>query len=82
MEKQNAILYLLIAVAAFILYFKYQFSTSTYYFNWLFSAEAIVGALGGKPGDNGDDLEKNPCGACGSFTACATVLILAGFLGF
>lgn len=40
-------LYLLIAAAAFILYFNTNFSTSTYYFNWLFLAEAIVAALGG-----------------------------------
>ena len=71
-KSRMPFLYLLIAAAAFILYFNTNFSTSTYYFNWLFLAEAIVAALGGNPGDNGDDLEKNPYGACGSFTACGS----------
>ena len=46
-KSRMPFLYLVIATAAFILYFNTNFSTSTYYFNWLFLAEAIVAALGG-----------------------------------
>ncbi|MFR3947410.1 MAG: hypothetical protein ACLTZM_10195 [Ruminococcus sp.] len=69
-------LYLLIAVTAFVLYFNTNFSTSTYYFNWLFLAEAIVAALGGILGTT-VMIWKNPYGACGSLPLAAAVLILA-----
>ena len=49
-KSRMPFLYLLIAAAAFILYFNTNFSTSTYYFNWLFLAEAIVATLGGSLG--------------------------------
>ena len=39
-KSRMPFLYLLIAVTAFVLYFNTNFSTSTYYFNWLFLAEA------------------------------------------
>ena len=46
-KSRMPVLYLVIAVAAFVLYFNTNFSTSTYYFNWLFLVEAVVAALGG-----------------------------------
>ena len=36
------------------------------------AARGYCSHAGRKPGDNGDDLEKNPYGACGSFTACGS----------
>ena len=75
-------LYLLIAVAAFVLYFNTNFSTSTYYFNWLFLAEAIVSALGGSLGTTVMIWKKIPMGRVAVLPLAAAVLILAGFLGF
>ena len=46
-KSRTPVLYLVIAVAAFVLYFNTNFSTNTYYFNWLFLVEAVVAALGG-----------------------------------
>ena len=46
-KSRMPVLYLVIAVTAFVLYFNTNFSTSTYYFNWLFLVEAVVAALGG-----------------------------------
>ena len=74
--------YLLIAVAAFVLYFNTNFSTSTYYFNWLFLAEAIVAALGGSLGTTVMIWKKIPMGRVAVLPLAAAVLILAGFLGF
>ena len=74
--------YLLIAVAAFVLYFNTNFSTSTYYFNWLFLAEAIVSALGGSLGTTVMIWKKIPMGRVAVLPLAAAVLILAGFLGF
>ena len=67
-KSRMPFLYLVIAAAAFVLYFNTNFSTSTYYFNWLFLVESIIGA-GRNPGNRSNDREKNPCGACGSFAA-------------
>ena len=39
-------LYLVIAAAAFVLYFNTNFSTSTYYFNWMFLVECSFTACG------------------------------------
>ena len=75
-------LYLPIAVAAFVLYFNTNFSTSTYYFNWLFLAEAIVAALGGSLGTTVMIWKKIPVGRVAVLPLAAAVLILAGFLGF
>ena len=75
-------LYLPIAVAAFVLYFNTNFSTSTYYFNWLFLAEAIVAALGGSLGTTVMIWKKIPMGRVAVLPLAAAVLILAGFLGF
>ena len=46
-KSKMPFLYLVIAAAAFVLYFNTNFSTSTYYFNWLFLVESIIAALGG-----------------------------------
>ena len=46
-KSRMPVLYLVIAVAAFVLYFNTNFSTSTYYFNWLFLVEAVVAAISG-----------------------------------
>ena len=67
-KSKMPFLYLVIAAAAFVLYFNTNFSTSTYYFNWLFLVESIIAALGGIL-NRSNDREKNPCGACGSFAA-------------
>ena len=44
-KSRMPFLYLVIAAAAFVLYFNTNFSTSTYYFNWLFLVESIIAAL-------------------------------------
>ena len=41
-KSRMPFLYLVIAAAAFVLYFNTNFSTSTYYFNWLFLVESII----------------------------------------
>ena len=81
-KSRMPFLYLLIAVAAFVLYFNTNFSTSTYYFNWLFLAEAIVAALGGILGTTVMTWKKIPMGRVAVLPLAAAVLILAGFLGF
>ena len=43
-KSKMPFLYLVIAAAAFVLYFNTNFSTSTYYFNWLFLVESIIAA--------------------------------------
>lgn len=81
-KSRMPFLYLLIVVAAFVLYFNTNFSTSTYYFNWLFLGEAIVAALGGILGTVAMLWKKIPVGRTAVFPLVASVLILAGFLGF
>ena len=81
-KSRMPFLYLLIAAAAFILYFNTNFSTSTYYFNWLFLAEAIVATLGGILGTTVMIWKKIPMGRVAVLPLAAAVLILAGFLGF
>ena len=81
-KSRMPFLYLLIAAAAFILYFNTNFSTSTYYFNWLFLAEAIVATLGGSLGTTVMIWKKIPMGRVAVLPLAAAVLILAGFLGF
>ena len=81
-KSRMPFLYLLIAVAAFILYFNTNFSTSTYYFNWLFLAEAIVAALGGILGTTVMIWKKISMGRLAVLPLAAAVLILVGFLGF
>ena len=81
-KSRMPFLYLLIAVAAFILYFNTNFSTSTYYFNWLFLAEAIVAVLGGVLGIVVMVWKKIPVGRAAVFPLVVLVLILVGFLGF
>ena len=46
-KSRMPFLYLVIGAAAFVLYFNTNFSTSTYYFNWMFLVECIVAAVGG-----------------------------------
>ena len=81
-KSRMPFLYLLIAVTAFVLYFNTNFSTSTYYFNWLFLAEAIVATLGGILGTTVMIWKKIPMGRVAVLPLAAAVLILAGFLGF
>lgn len=81
-KSKMPFLYLLIAVAAFVLYFNTNFSTSTYYFNWLFLIECIVGALGGILGTVVMIWKKIPMNRLAVFPLAASVVILAAFLGF
>ena len=81
-KSRMPFLYLLIAVAAFVLYFNTNFSTSTYYFNWLFLAEAIVAVLGGALGTVVMLWKKIPVGRAAVFQLVVLVLILVGFWGF
>ena len=81
-KSRMPFLYLLIAVAAFVLYFNTNFSTSTYYFNWLFLAEAIVAVLGGALGTVVMLWKKIPVGRAAVFQLVVLVLILVGFFGF
>ena len=94
-KSRMPVLYLVIAVAAFVLYFNTNFSTSTYYFNWLFLVEAVVAALGGILGiaaiirvkiATGKAMQENrikrKTTRMAYFPAMAAVVILAGFLGF
>ena len=78
--------YLVIAVAAFVLYFNTNFSTSTYYFNWLFLVEAIVAAIGGilrlAAKIRGKIAAEKALAGDVYFPAMVAVVILAGFLGF
>lgn len=94
-KSRIPVLYLVIAVAAFVLYFNTNFSTSTYYFNWLFLVEAVVAALGGILGiaaiirvkiatgkATQENRIKRKTTRMAYFPAMAAVVILAGFLGF
>ena len=81
-KSKMPFLYLLIAVAAFVLYFNTNFSTSTYYFNWLFLVECIVGASGGILGTVFMIWKKIPMNRLAVFPLAAAVMILAAFLGF
>lgn len=81
-KSKMPFLYLLIAVPAFVLYFNTNFSTSTYYFNWLFLIECIVGALGGILGTVVMIWKKIPMNRLAVFPLAASVVILAAFLGF
>ena len=94
-KSRMPVLYLVIAVAAFVLYFNTNFSTSTYYFNWLFLVEAVVAALGGILGiaaiirvkiatgkATQENRIKRKTTRMAYFPAMAAVVILAGFLGF
>ena len=81
-KSRMPFLYLVIAAAAFVLYFNTNFSTSTYYFNWLFLIESIVAALGGILGTVVMIWKKIPVGRVAVLPLLVSVLILAGFLGF
>ena len=81
-KSRMPFLYLVIAAAAFVLYFNTNFSTSTYYFNWLFLVESIIAALGGILGTAVMIRKKIPVGRVAVLPLFAAVLILAGFLGF
>ena len=81
-KSRMPFLYLVIAAAAFVLYFNTNFSTSTYYFNWLFLVESIIAALGGILGIAVMIGKKIPVGRVAVLPLLAAVLILAGFLGF
>ena len=81
-KSKMPFLYLLIAVSAFVLYFNTNFSTRTYYFNWLFLIECIVGALGGILGTVVMIWKKIPMNRLAVFPLAASVVILAAFLGF
>lgn len=94
-KSRIPVLYLVIAVAAFVLYFNTNFSTSTYYFNWLFLVEAVVAALGGILGiaaiirvkiatgkATQENRIKRNTPLMAYFQAMVAVVILAGFLGF
>ena len=94
-KSRIPVLYLVIAVAAFVLYFNTNFSTSTYYFNWLFLVEAVVAALGGILGiaaiirgkiatgkATQENRIKRKTTRMAYLPAMAAVVILAGFLGF
>lgn len=81
-KSKMPFLYLLIAVPAFVLYFNTNFSTSTYYFNWLFLVECIVGALGGILGTVVMIWKKTPMNRLAVLPLAAAVVLLAAFLGF
>lgn len=81
-KSKMPFLYLVIAAAAFVLYFNTNFSTSIYYFNWLFLVESIIAALGGILGIAVMIGKKIPVGRVAVLPLLAAVLILAGFLGF
>lgn len=94
-KNRMPVLYLVIAVAAFVLYFNTNFSTSTYYFNWLFLVEAVVAAISGILGIAAiirikvatgkvtqENRIKRKTTRMAYFPAMAAVVILAGFLGF
>lgn len=81
-KSKMPFLYLVIAAAAFVLYFNTNFSTSTYYFNWLFLVESIIAALGGILGIAVMIGKKIPVGRVAVLPLLAAVLILAGFPGF
>ena len=81
-KSKMPFLYLVIAAAAFVLYFNTNFSTSTYYFNWMFLVECIVAAVGGILGTGYMVWKKTPVGKAAVFPLLAAVLIAAGALGF
>ena len=81
-KSRMPFLYLLIAVPAFVLYFNTNFSTSTYYFNWLFLIECMIGALGGIAGTVVMIWKKIPMNRLAILPLAAAAAILAAFLGF
>lgn len=81
-KSRMPFLYLVIGAAAFVLYFNTNFSTSTYYFNWMFLVECIVAAVGGILGTGYMVWKKTPVGKAAVFPLLAAVLIAAGALGF
>ncbi len=81
-KSKMPFLYLLIAVPAFVLYFNTNFSTSTYYFNWLFLIECLIGAVGGIAGTVVMIWKKIPMNRLAILPLTAAVAILAVFLGF
>ncbi len=81
-KSKMPFLYLLIAVPAFVLYFNTNFSTSTYYFNWLFLIECMIGALGGIVGTVVMIWKKIPMNRLAILPLAAAVAILAVFQGF
>ena len=81
-KSRMPFLYLLIAVPAFVLYFNTNFSTSTYYFNWLFLIECMIGALGGIAGTVVMIWKKIPMNRLAILSLAAAAAILAAFLGF
>ena len=66
-KSRMPFLYLVIGAAAFVLYFNTNFSTSTYYFNWMFLVECIVAAVGNS-GNWVYGLEKDTSWKSGSFS--------------
>lgn len=81
-KSRMPFLYLLIAVPAFVLYFNTNFSTSTYYFNWLFLIECMIGALGGIAGTVVMIWKKISMNRLAILPLAAAAAILAAFLGF
>ena len=81
-KSRMPFLYLVIGAAAFVLYFNTNFSTSTYYFNWMFLVECIVAAVGGILGTGYMVWKKTLVGKAAVFPLLAAVLIAAGALGF
>lgn len=81
-KSRMPFLYLLIAVPSFVLYFNTNFSTSTYYFNWLFLIECMIGALGGIAGTVVMIWKKIPMNRLAILPLAAAAAILAAFLGF
>ena len=80
-KSRMPFLHLVIAVAAFVLYFNTNFSTSTYYFNWMFLVESIVAAVGGILGTAYMIWKKTSVRKVAVFPLAAAVLIVAGALG-
>ena len=81
-KSRMPFLYLVIGAAAFVLYFNTNFSTSTYYFNWLFLIECMIGALGGIAGTVVMIWKKIPMNRLAILPLAAAAAILAAFLGF
>ena len=81
-KSKMPFLYLLIAVPAFVLYFNTNFSTSTYYFNWLFLIECMIGALGGIVGTVVMIWKNVPMNRLAILPLAVAVALLVAFLGF
>ena len=81
-KSRMPFLHLMVAAAAFVLYFNTNFSTSTYYFNWMFLVESIVAAVGGILGTAYMIWKKTSVRKVAVLPLAAAVLIVAGALGF